>query len=100
MGSITTFAQNREPAFALRGLERDLGDHVLFLGRVEAREMLADNLVGFISLEAAGAGVPARDVPRRVEHVDRVIRHALDEQLEPAFRAAARLCGVIAHGPC
>ena len=47
---------------------------------VEAGEVLAHDLVGLIALEALSAGVPARDDASRVEHVDRVIRHSLDER--------------------
>ena len=71
---MTTFAQKRravlahapafslEAALALGGLQRDPRDFLLALfGGVEAREMLADDLVGLIALEPARAGVPARD---------------------------------------
>ena len=44
--------------------------------------MLADDLVGAVALEALGAGVPGQDMPLRVEHEDRVVAHALDEQPE------------------
>ena len=40
---------------------------------VELGEVLPDDLVGRIALEALSAGVPARDIPLRVEHIDCVI---------------------------
>src|SRR5690606_41501889 len=50
-------------------------------GRVEAGEMLPDNLVRLIALELFGARVPASDHARRVDHVDRVIGYALKQQI-------------------
>src|SRR5262245_59352348 len=44
--------------------------------------MLADDLVGLIALGAPGALVPRRDHAAWIEHEDRVIRDALDEQTE------------------
>src|SRR3954454_22320165 len=60
-----------EPAFALGRLERRPG-HPRFdvLRRVEARVMLADDLLGGIALDVLGAGVPVGDVALRVEHED------------------------------
>ena len=49
--------------------------------------MPADDLAGGIALEALGAGIPARDMARRVEHVDRVVGDGVDQQPE------ARLVG-------
>ena len=42
-------------------LREMLGD---VFGRVEDREVLADDLVGAVALDALGAGVPAQDVCR------------------------------------
>src|ERR1019366_8383117 len=56
------------------------GAHVLFA--VEPREMLADDFVGLVSLDALGAEVPGRDNPVGVEHEDRVVGDALDEPPE------------------
>src|SRR6185312_13523328 len=63
------------------------------LGRVEAREMLADDLVGKIALDALRTGVPARDAPRAVEHEDRVVGHALHQPAELLLGAADPLVG-------
>ncbi len=77
-----------EAAFAPRGLQGDAGNVLLeILRRVEAREMLADNLVGLIALEAPGARIPAGDMPLGIEHVDGIVGDALDQHLEPAARA-------------
>src|SRR6202008_4553301 len=46
---------------------------------VEDGEVFADDLVGAVALDAFGAGVPADDVPGRVEHEDRVVAHSLHE---------------------
>lgn len=57
--------------------------------------MLADDLLGGVALEPAGARIPARDDPRRVEHVDRIVRHRLDEQPVTALgRQAVEVAGV------
>src|SRR5687768_8557514 len=60
-----------EPTFAGGDPERPpghVGRAVLFAE--ETREMLADDLVGLVALEALGAGIPGRDAPFRVEHID------------------------------
>ena len=48
--------------------------------RVETREMLADDLLRPVALDAFRAGIPAHDLAVGIEHVDRVVDHALDEQ--------------------
>ena len=48
--------------------------------------MLAEDLRFSVALDALGAGVPVGDVAGRVNHVDGVIGHALDQQPEPALR--------------
>ena len=47
-------------------------------GRIEAREMLADDLVSLVPLEALGARVPRENEPLRVKHEDRVVPNAFD----------------------
>src|SRR5215218_8731373 len=44
--------------------------------------MLADNLLGAIAFNRLRAGVPVGDPPVLVEHVDRIVAHALDEHTE------------------
>src|SRR3974390_1741243 len=44
--------------------------------------MLAEHLLGAIAVQLLGAAVPAHDVARGVEHVDRVILHALNQEPE------------------
>ena len=53
------------------------GLHIL--ERIEAREVLADNFVGAIPLDALRTNVPRRDMSARIEHEDRVVAHALDD---------------------
>src|SRR5581483_4865197 len=63
--------------------------------REEPRVGLADDLIGPVSLDALGPRVPAGDVPAPVEHEDRVVPHALDQEperlLAPRKRIAAGL---------
>ncbi len=77
-----------EPALALGPVERDGGQAglAILLG-IEARKMLPDDLALGIALETLRARIPAHHEARRIEHIDRVIRHALDEQAE-SFLAA------------
>jgi hypothetical protein len=41
--------------------------------------MLADDLVGGISLDALGAGIPGEDIPVTVELKDRIIDDGIQE---------------------
>ncbi len=50
------------------------------IARVEDGEVLADDLVGRVALEALRAAVPAEDVPLGIEREDGVVAHVLDEQ--------------------
>src|SRR5690606_5979377 len=49
--------------------------------RIEPREVLADHLGIGIALDPLAAGVPAQDGARCIEHVDRVIGNALQQQV-------------------
>src|SRR5215472_6001800 len=55
------------------------------LGRIEEGEMLTDDLVCPITRNPPCARVPVADDTVRVEHADRIIRNALDEQTEAAL---------------
>ena len=75
------------PAFALEAagtlsLRQRLGRDVLqpLSVCVKGREMLADNLIRLIALEAPGAGVPTGHATFAIQHVDRVISDRLDEE--------------------
>jgi hypothetical protein len=57
----------------------------LILRRVEDGEMLADNLLRLVSLDALGTLVPIGHVTGGVKHIDRVIANSLDQQPEIAF---------------
>src|SRR6185312_4798178 len=61
------------------------------LGGVEAAEMLADDIVGRIALDAFRAGVPVGHPAIRVEHVNRIVGDALDEDPEAALGLEQRL---------
>ena len=50
--------------------------------RVEAGEVLADDLLGPVALDPLGPGVPGGDVALRVEHEDGVVGRPVDEQPE------------------
>src|SRR5258707_880314 len=54
----------------------------LILLRIEAREVLSDDLFGAITLDAFGSAVPSRDSSLRIEHEDRVVLDCLHQQLE------------------
>src|SRR5439155_1452613 len=70
------------------------------LRREEAREVLPDDLLGPVALDALGAAVPAHHAALLVEHEDRVVLHRLDQQPELFLAAAPRLWGMrIAHRP-
>src|SRR5690606_8427381 len=63
-----------ETPLGQRDLERALGKAVLpIFDRIEAREMLSDDFVWTVTLEAFGTGIPATDDPIGIEHVDRVV---------------------------
>src|SRR5207248_7938754 len=68
------------------------------LGRVEAAEMLADDVLGRIALDALGAGVPVGHPPFWVEHEDGVIGDSLDEDPEGALGLEQRLLGLALLG--
>src|SRR5688572_27404434 len=53
--------------------------------------MLADDLVGAVALDALRAKVPRDDAAARVEHEDRVVPHALDEEPECLLARAQSL---------
>src|SRR6185369_6548557 len=64
------------------------GGHV---GGIERREVLAENLLGLVTLDAACALVPARDATFRVEHEDPVVLHAPNEHAKALLALAERL---------
>jgi hypothetical protein len=82
-------------AFARGGAERACRPALdpVFLG-IEARKMLAHDLVGLVALDALGADVPVADRALGREHVDRVIGHALHQQPEALLAGAQRLLGL------
>ncbi len=56
------------------------------LGGIEDREVLPENLVDLVALDALGAEVPGRDVAARVEHENGVVPDALHEEAEALLR--------------
>ena len=52
------------------------------LGRVEDRDRLPDHFVREVTLDLLGAGIPRDDVASGVEHEDRIILDARDEEPE------------------
>jgi len=52
------------------------------LGRIEHREVPADDFRGLVALGLPRAGVPADDMAAGVEHEDRVVLHAFYQQTE------------------
>src|SRR4051812_46881092 len=64
---------------ALRNARVDVG------ARVEARIMLADDLVFTIAVQALGTGVPACHNAVRIEHDERAVGYAVDDQAKAVF---------------
>src|SRR6185312_17171530 len=88
-----------ETPVARRSAQR-LGGHAggaIFL-RVEAREMLADDFFRRVALDALRARIPAADLAVRIEHEDRVVRHALYQQTELLFGTPQGFGGLHALG--
>ncbi len=100
---MTTLAQNREPFLrsrhpscstlpvelgALQLLLAAAGRHVL--GGPKAREVLAQDLLGFEAFDPFGAAVPGGHVPLRIQHEDGVVLDGVDQQAK-AFFAAPKL---------
>ena len=100
---MTTLAQNREPSLRTRQpsssnrpvARRDLQlalalarRHVL--RRIERREVLPDDLLGRVALDSLRTGVPGCDTAIRIEHEDRVVPDAIDENLELLGRVTFR----------
>src|SRR5262249_23591381 len=56
----------------------------VFLG-IEAREMLTNDLLGPVLLDPFGAGIPGDDAAFGVEHEDRVVFRAFDQETERLF---------------
>src|SRR6185369_14849666 len=56
----------------------------------ELREVMTDDLLRAIPVDALGAHVPGRDVSGRIEHEDRVVLHAVDQQPVALLRLEAR----------
>ena len=83
-----------EPAVARRSFQLPLAlaRPDILLG-IEAREVLADDLVGGVALEPLGARVPRRHVAGRVENEDGVVLHRRDQQPEPLFASSQILVG-------
>jgi hypothetical protein len=88
MPSFRRGSQERAPRHALP----------LILLRVEAREVLSDDLFGAITLDAFGAAVPRRDSSLRIEHEDRVVLDSLHQQLELLFALSQCLIHVARFG--
>ncbi len=63
------------------------------IGRVEAAEVRADDLLGGIALDALGARVPAGHAALRIQHEDGVVGDPLDQQPELLLAAAQGLLG-------
>src|SRR5215212_7062420 len=80
------------PAFASRRFEVSLGPatpYVLF--GEEHGEVLSDDLLRLLALEAFRARVPAGDAPLRAEREDRVVPHAFYQRAEMLLVPAQEL---------
>src|SRR6185437_954208 len=81
-------------AVLARDAERPLG-HAggALLWRIEDREMLADDFVGGVALDTLRAGIPIADIAVAIEHADRVVGDAFDQQSELALAFEQLVCG-------
>src|SRR3954464_1118462 len=52
--------------------------------------MLSDDFIVRVTLDASRAGIPARDQPIGVEHIERIVGHAGDQQAELALAVTQR----------
>ena len=66
--------------------------------RIEDGEAAPEDILGPVALEVLRPRVPARDAPLGIEHEDRVIAHALDEQPERLLALAEPLRGLLPLG--
>ena len=71
---------------------------LLFLLGVEAAEVLTDDLARRVVMDPLRTRVPVGDVAFGIEHEDRVVGHALNEQAEPPFAFRQRLLRFTALG--
>jgi len=68
------------------GIQRVLGQTGVYILRdMKTRQMLADDLLGAVALEALRAGVPTGDPPRQIQHEDGVISDPFHQQPEAPF---------------
>jgi hypothetical protein len=72
--------------------------------------VLADDFARGVALDARGAAVPTDHAAVHVEHEDRIIHHALDQEAELPFALTqsaldflasllVRCCEIVRHGP-
>jgi hypothetical protein len=85
--------RTRQPSSSTRlglGRAQQLSDVIALdvLGKVEARDVLSDDLVRPVSFDALRTVVPGDDVPVRSEHEDRVVLYALHQQAKALFGRA------------
>ncbi len=79
-----------EPALARRDEELAFGRR-LPVGRIEDREVPADDFLRGVAIERLGARIPAGDAPLGIEHVDRVILDRVDDEPGALLALAQRL---------
>src|SRR6202022_3300526 len=61
------------------------GGRLTLFGKVENRKMLADDFLGFVSLDPLRARVPVGDASLGIEHIDRVVGDAVNQKPEVAL---------------
>src|SRR3569833_1364719 len=88
-----------EPTLARRDLELVFALAVIDIGlRIEPREVRADDLGARVAVDPLCSRVPGRDPARGIEHEDRVVTHARDEQPEQALRIVGQQILCALHG--
>ena len=81
-------AGSGQPEYLLRPAARDI------LGRIEAGKISTDNLVGAVTLDLFGPGVPSDNLALRVHHDDRVVPHFVEEHPISFLAVLKRRLGV------
>ena len=84
------------PCSGVEGVQRQTGFAVL--GRVELREVASDDLLLGVALDPLRPGIPVGHAPVRIEHVDGVVGHPLDEQTKALLALPQRVLRLLALG--
>src|SRR5918995_139631 len=68
------------------------------LGEIKMRKVLAQHLITRVPLDPLSTGIPAGNDAIWIEHVDRVVHHAFNQQAKSLFTLTQRLFGSATRG--